>query len=979
MRGMRVMHCVGLALALVAAVVLAAPAWAQTDVTTSRVTGIVKDKDGQPLPGVAVEAKNQDTSLVGRAVTDADGTYRILALPPGLYTISASLDAYVTASREDVRLTVQSVPTVEFTLQAAQFAEQVTVTSELPVVEVTNTTAGTTVLTEQLASLPINGRDFTSLVYMTPESRKESQRGYITLSGQRGVNTNVTVDGVDNNNAFFGGTTGTAEGRAPLSISTESIKEFAVITNGASAELGRSAGGFVNVITKSGSNALHGSAFYYYQPLDLISDLPGGVAPKDQSRDQFGASLGGPIMKDRLFFFAAYDENKQNVTVPIDSRILDPGVFAEYPQLSSPPEYVQTRDGRTFFGRMDFNLSSNQRLMARMNYADYNGINGTSDSATRTESFNGIEHMWSRSYVANWSGVFGDNLINDLNMQYVLEDTPRDDKGLGFPEIQVSSPSARYGEVSFLPITASQYRKTVADTVTYMFRDHVFKGGFEYNDTNMDQIFKGNWRGTFIFNNFNDMIAGKWVEYRQFGGLGGLTADEAGRSNFNQKELAFFVQDQWYISPTLTASFGLRWEKIDNPNMGILNPEDMNANGSFNLTSTIPDQSDMWSPRLGISWQLMPKSALKFSAGRFWSRTPALLFAQVNTSNGYKGTQYICRATASAPSTDPLCSSVVWGSSWTPDGVERIDFTSVPTPTKLGVFTFDKDYKNAHTDRFTLEWEQEVLANTGVTLGVTWAESKDLEYLTDSNLQYACVDGTFSTTCEPKLAPNGMPLYAGASKRPYPYYDRINTYMSGARSEYFGVSALVQRRFVEAFSGWLSVTWSEDKDNDSNERNYSGLFIEDTRDLENNWGFSDRDQQWKIAANGTWNMPWWGMQLSGLYRYNSGEPWTPLTGADTNANGDRGTDRPTVDGVHLGRNSGRQPDYWQIDLGLSKEITFGPGGLSVIVQCFNVTDEQQYRVTNVTYGTGASPLATYGAESYSGTPRTYQLALRYDF
>ena len=979
MRGMRVMNCVGLVLAVVAASMLAAPAWAQTDVTTSRVTGIVKDTNGQPLPGATVEAKNQDTSLVGRAVTEADGTYRVLNLPPGLYTVSASLEGFVTATRESVRLTVQSVPTVEFTLQQAQFAEQVTVTSEVPLVEVTNTTAGTTVVTEQLASLPINGRDFTSLVYMTPESRKETQRGYITLSGQRGVNTNVTIDGLDYNNAFFGGTAGTAEGRAPLSVSVESIKEFAVITNGASAELGRSGGGFVNVITKSGSNTLHGSAFYYYQPQDLIADLPGGVKPRDQSRDQFGASLGGPIMKDKLFFFAAYDENKQDQTIPIDPRVLDAGVFAAYPQLASGPSFVQTKNGRTFFGRVDYNLSTNQRLMARMNYADYLGNNGSYDTGARAESHNGIEHMWSRTYAANWSSVWGDNLINDLNMQYTPEATPRDDKGLGFPEIQVQSPSARYGEVAFLPITAKQYRKTVADSMTYMWHDHVVKGGFEYNDTNMDQIFKGNWRGVFIFDNYAALIAGKWKEYRQFGGLNGLTADEAGRSDFGQKELAFYLQDQWYINPTLTVSFGLRWEKIDNPDIGILNPDDQNANGSFKLSRGIPDQSNMWSPRLGISWQLLPKSALKFSAGRFWSRTPALLFAQVNTSNGYKGTQYTCRASASAPPTDSLCQTVVWGAGWTPDGTARIDFSTVPNPTKIGVFTFDPDYKNAHTDRFTLEWEQEVLANTGVTLGATYAESKDLEYLSDSNLQYACADGTYGLNCEPKLAPNGMPLYGGTAHRLYPYYDRINTYMSGARSKYFGLSALVQRRFVESFFGWLSVTYSKDKDSDSNERNYSGLFIEDKNDLENNYGYADRDQRWKIAANGTWNMPWWGLQLSGLYRFNSGQPFTPLANSDLNADGDSGTDRPTVDGEHLGRNSFRNPAYYQIDLGLSKKFALGPGDLAVVAQCFNVTDNEGYYVSGTSWGTGATPLAAFGTKTYNGTPRTYQLALRYDF
>ena len=179
---------------------------------------------------------------------------------------------------------IGSTPTVNFTLQSARVSETITVTSEAPTVEVTNTQIGTTIQSEQIKNLPVVGTDFRQLVLLTPESRFDSERGNISLSGQRGINTNVTVDGVDYNNAFFGGTTGGAEGRAPLSISEESIKEFSVITNGASAEFGRSGGGFVNVITKSGTNNLHGSGFYYNQPQSLISDFAKGRLAPGQTR-----------------------------------------------------------------------------------------------------------------------------------------------------------------------------------------------------------------------------------------------------------------------------------------------------------------------------------------------------------------------------------------------------------------------------------------------------------------------------------------------------------------------------------------------------------------------------------------------------------------------------------------------------------------------------------------------------------------------
>ena len=236
---------------------LAGPALAQTDVTTSRISGTVEDSSKAPLPGVTVEAINIETDFKQLAVTDASGSYRILNLPTGTYRVTATLDGFATATAERVRLLIGSTPTVNFTLQSARVSETITVTAETPTVEVTNTQIGTTIQSEQLKNLPTPGTDFRQLVLLTPETRFDSERGNISISGQRGINTNVTVDGVDYNNAFFGGTTGAAEGRAPLSLSEESIKEFSVITNGASAEFGRSGGGFaVEVVRADGRREL---------------------------------------------------------------------------------------------------------------------------------------------------------------------------------------------------------------------------------------------------------------------------------------------------------------------------------------------------------------------------------------------------------------------------------------------------------------------------------------------------------------------------------------------------------------------------------------------------------------------------------------------------------------------------------------------------------------------------------------------------
>jgi hypothetical protein len=954
-------------------------AFAQTDVTTSRVAGVVSDQSGAPLPGVTVEAKNQDTGFASNTVSGADGAWRLINLPTGNYTLQASLEGFNTVSRPNVVLKLGGSPTVNFTMQLSNVSETITVTSAAPLVEVTNTAASTTISTEEIKDLPLNGRNFVDLVYLTPESRKERERGNIAISGQRGINTNVTVDGVDYNNSFFGGTAGTAEGRAPLSISQESVKEFTVITNGASVEFGRSAGGFVNVITKSGTNHIKGSAFYYTQPQSLISDFADGRQPADQKKQQYGASLGGSIIKDKLFYFASYDQQKQTLTNPINVQVLDAEIFAKYPVLLSTDDFAQTNDGRVIFGRADFQATPQHRFMARGNYTTYAGDHGTSGATNRSSLTNGVEGLDSRTYVASWSGTFGGSLLNDLNFTFGDEFTPREPVAgsENLPEI-IMGTTTTYGGVSFLPITSTVQRTAFADTVSYLWKNHVMKAGFDYNDTSVEQIFKGNWRGVFQFTGTfaqakAKLLAGKWDQYRQFGGLGGLTADEAGGVSFGQKETAVFLQDQWYLRPNLTVTAGVRWEKLDNPDQPVLNPNDRNANGTFKVNGEIPDVDNQFSPRFGVTWSPWARTVLRGTVGRYWSRTPALLWAQLFSSNGVRGTQYIINANATTGPTDPL--SPAWGATWSPVGVERIDFTKVTNIATPGVSVVDPNFTNPRTDRFTIGAEQELWKETAFGLDYTWAETENLERLTDINIAYQR-DASGNIV----LGANGMPRFS--STRPNPAYARVTTYTSDARSEYWALTATARRRFAAGLRTYANVTYSQDKDNDSNERNFSGIQAEDVLDLEGSmFGYSERDQRWRSNLTFIWDTPWWGIGVSGSYTYTTGQAYSARYGSDANNDGNN-VDRPTIAGEHSERNSFRQPDFSTVSLRLGKSFNLGPGALTVFGECFNCADSANRTISasNQTWGTGQTPVATFGVlDQVSLSPRTIQLAVRYDF
>ena len=999
MTGLRRPSCAALVLSALALLVVAAPVCAQTDVTTGRIAGVVTDESGGPLPGATIEAKNTATGLTLVQVTDGRGLYRILNVPGGTYDITASIARFEKKKKTAV-VTLGSAPTVDFALRLSAVAQEVTVTGEVPAVETTQTATQTTVDANAIASLPSNGRNFTNFVLLAPNTQIDTQRGNLSLAGQRGIDTNITVDGTDNNNAFFGGAAGAAEGRSPFQISQESVKEFQVIQNGASVELGRSGGGFVNVVTKSGTNAFHGSGFYYNRPDSLVADFqadptalalglvsPSSLAPRDQKTQQYGASIGGPIVKDRLFFFGSWDKQNQSTFQPVSTTIVDPDIFAKYPDLTSTPDYNWEQNGQIFFGRLDFQATDQHRFLVRGNFMTYDGPNGSRIGSQYASTYNGLEGDTLNAVVGQWSAQFSSSVLNDLTGQYASEDIPREDISPTLTEVQYG-PVNRYGGVSFLPITAKQKRYTIADTATFLVGAHAIKAGVDYNYTGMDQVFKGNWRGVYVFSGSNaailkaNLLAGRWNQFRQFLGLNGLTADEAGQYNKPQKELAFFGQDQWYFSSQLTVTLGLRYERQTNPGDPILNLNSRNADGTYTLDGKIPNQYNMWSPRLSVAWspEKSGKSVVRLSLGRYWNRTPAILLSQLYTSNGVTGTQYIINAggTTNAPTqpTNPLAPG--WGANFNPVGVAPIGDlppgTTIATP---GVFSMDPNFKNSHADKISLDLEREVF---GVALGVAgqYAKTYDLERVTDVNLQPStdrakdCPLASAAVTC-------------WSPTRPNPAYARVTVYTSDARADFRSVTFLARKNFASGFRFFGSATWGMDFDNDSNERNYSGFFMEDLSNPDLSYGPSSRDIRWRFVGNLSYERQITkaiGLFTSAIYVYRTGLPFNPQAGSDLNRDGDSATDLATVNGVHFGRNSFRQPDFSTLDLRLGVGFELGPGKLSIFAEMFNVFNvvNAYVNASQSVWGTGNLPNTSFGVPTgIYNTPRTVQLAARYDF
>src|SRR5216117_1317627 len=286
---------------------LASFGWAQSQITTGTVQGDVVDEKGGSVAGANIEAKNLDTNFTQTETTNSDGHFAFLSLSPGHYTLTVSKQGFASVLQQNVNLTVGQTLSIPVTMKVSSVSQQIVV-SDVPIVEVTKTESSSTLNERTVSSTPVLGRKFEDLLTLTPGvSITQGPDGdEITFNGQRGIFNNVSLDGGDYNNGFFGEQEGGQ--RAAIDITLDAVKEFQVVASGANAEFGRTAGGVVNVITKSGTNNIHGSGFEYFRTEALTAATSDGKPLQDFRRNQFGGTMGGPIVKDKMFIFGAFEQ-----------------------------------------------------------------------------------------------------------------------------------------------------------------------------------------------------------------------------------------------------------------------------------------------------------------------------------------------------------------------------------------------------------------------------------------------------------------------------------------------------------------------------------------------------------------------------------------------------------------------------------------------------------------------------------------------
>ncbi|MDQ6891506.1 MAG: carboxypeptidase regulatory-like domain-containing protein [Acidobacteriota bacterium] len=987
--------------------VASAPVRAQSQATTGVIQGAVSDANGAPLPGATVAIRNTATNFEQSLTTDRDGRFRGALLPLGPYRVTVTLQGFRTLVREGLNLDVGQTINLPLRVELSTVTQEVKVTAQAPLVETARTESSVRIDERAVQNLPNNGHNFLDFTKLTPgvTTVQGPDGDELTINGQKGIQNNISVDGADFNNPFFGEQRG---GQRPaFTFNLDAVKEVVVVSEGANAEFGRSSSGFVNVVTKSGTNDFHATGHLYYKDHNLSArpeNANGSKSPEFASNQyQAGATLGGPIKRDSVFFFLGADYQRGRTTKQTNPNRIEPAVVAAFAALGSPGENLpiqRTNDARVFLGKVDWQASSNTLATGRYNYTWADQLNGTFDVDSWGRSANADELDHSNSGTVTVLSTLSGSLANEFRGQYAREDRPR---GYPGPLIQGQSrplpdtafdfgSGYRFGEPFFIPVDYHDTRIQLNDNVSFFMGRHSFKAGFEYNRTEAFQTFRGFANGIWKFsstsgflnyvNNPNYVecsggttsatgtcpagrtVTGPVIFYLQFAGVGGLTADQAGTQTIRQTEPAVFAQDTWQPIPNLTISLGLRWEAQIEPDP--ITPSNQvfyapfigatRQGQAFPSDGTIPSDKKMWQPRLGISWDPMNdgKMVVRATAGLFYARIPGLVLASSRSTNGSIG-QTIYRDSTFRNFNGPLPPTY-------PNLLPPSQTSGAPD--HPSVFVTSRDFQNPRTTAVSLGVDREIVPGIAGLLKYNMSKTVHLTRFVDRN-----------------AAELGAPWSTGLGTGGTNGISTLTTIESTASSRYWGWTAGVNKRFENNWGFQAYYTYSKDKSDDDNERDpfsfrYAKIHEDPndrTAEFSREWGYSDRDQRHRFNAWLLWRAPA-AIDLSFRYSYRSAQP-LDVTAAGVPTVTPQ--DRINPDGTVTRRNQGRKDNqYNSFDFRVSKQFQFGSLAVEPGVDVFNVFNSKNLRrpaVTNLVFNFDGT------VQQGVGDPRQIQVGVRVEF
>ncbi len=994
---------------VVLSLVLAVTAFAQSQATTGNIEGRIVDPNGAAVPGSTVTATNQQTGLEKTATSDSEGNYRIILLPPGTYTVRAAGQGFTQSEFRDVAVTVGSKTPLDVGLSVGGTSGVVTVTSEAPVVETTRTSVATTINQRSIENLPINGRNFQDFSTLSPGVIRDPRGGDLSVGGQRGTFNSLQVDGVDNNNTFFGQALGRGGVRPPYQFSEESVQEFQVNQNGFSAEFGRAGGAVINVVTKSGTNEFHGGAFEYFRDESLNSNDP--VTKANESRrgqpnkrsalriNQFGARIGGPINRNKAFFFITYDGQRANVPQVLDVPNLataPAGALAILtPKLNT---YPVGRKQDVLLGKVDFVINPQNQLTFRYNHQGFTGVNNENNGTLSVQEHSGNSLVKSDTFSGTLTTTVTQRVINEFRFQLARDKEPGQANS-DSPEavIATGGGNLNIGRNNFSPRETTIKRIQLINNISYLHGRSNWKFGEDFNHDNVFNFFPGIFSGSYTFPSYTAFSTNTPSAYTQnfpgAGTTGGTTAP-------NLSEFAFFGQNDFRATSKLTLNLGLRYDYEKPACPPIKNLDPLLLNNGVN-TANCPRDKNNFAPRAGFSYSPDEKTVIRAGFGIYYGRTPAIVTGTAHSQNGINVTGINLTAA------QIVAAGLVY---------PRI-LTAPPAGTSANpnLFLFAPDYVQPYTEQGRIGIEREVGRNLSISATYLYYHGLHLTRTRDINL--------FAPVPFARVGPDGVTYtfqrFASTTVRPISRtvgqsYNRINIFESASRSIYNGLAIQATQRLTRGFQFIAAYTYSKAKD-DRPDQTAVVVGADDAKIVENqiapanDFGRSDTDLRHRFVFSPVyqWGTIKWSdnaiaralfsdYTLSSIVQFQSGSPYSALVAGDPNNDGNRSNDRlpGTV------RNQFTTPSVYQFDVRLTRAIKFGENvRVKLIGEAFNIFNRSNVVLVNTTFfnysGGAAGTLTAPSFITAFGTPRSFsspasgtttfasprqiQLAIKFDF
>ncbi len=929
---------------------------------TGTITGTVLDASNAAIPGAQVAARNRSTGLERTTTSGELGLYTLPLLPVGEYDVSAKAQGFAESKVGPVRVGVGQMLTVDLRLAVGAVAQQLTVEAQVAAIETTRASVASTVDSNQISNLGLNGRDFLNFLLLTPGVTRDIRGGDLSFGGQRGVLNNLQVDGTDNNNSFFGQALGrTGTGRAPYQFSVDSVEEFQVNSSSFSAEFGRAGGAVINVVTKSGANDFHGSAFWFFRDRYMNANT---FINNSQRRprqpfhvNQFGGTLGGPVVKNRDFFFFNYDGQRRRLPNPVFLGVPIPANLAANPanapaiqrltSLLTP--YTLAFDQDVFLVKNDWQISDQHRLSVRYNHQKFNGEGLESSGNQIALEHSGVAQVKTDTVTASLSSVLSARWLNEFRFQFLRDDEPGIPETRGVETVLRHSGTTAliFGSSSISPRFANINGYQWVDNLTYTVGRHTLKTGADINYNRIENFFAGNARGSYTFNSYDDFFAGRPASYVQaFPGEG--TPGFLTRPNFT--DVGFYVQDEFRVTQKLTLNFGLRYDLSLWTRPPVKNPDPQLA--AFGVdTSFLENDTNNLGPRFGFAYKPLNSNRLvvRGGYGLYYARSPQIMMSTAFNQNGISASSL--SFTGAAIPTYPN------------------NFSARPaagTPARPSIFFFDRNYVLPLTFQGSLGVELEPLPNTTVGLSYLNVRGEHLSRTRDINFfpaQPVSVNlaGVGTRTLLRYPGAPGSPL------RPMANFVRVNAFESGADSFYHGFTLSLRRRLASRYQVNLSYTFSKVIDTVPEFTSVVPFnSIDDPKNVQ--YGLTpnlDRgpggmDQRHRVVTNFVWDLDYFrnltnpaaryllgGWSVSGIIGAQTGQPFSNGVGGDPNNDSNGFTDRVPQDG----RNTSRGPTIANWDLRVMKSIPiYERLKLQVALDAFNAFNHANFLAGDIRNG-----------------------------